>query len=573
MRPGASVAHRGRHPGGRRRRTASPCAAGAARRRAGPHGVGRAARRRPLARASADGTQRGPGACRTCGASYPTASRSSGRGRVPPRCGARRRRPGPVRGLGQRVGRGPAPGSADAAVDALSRGLELWVGDPGDGLGDLPCTEPLRRSLEERRGRAEDRLAELLLATGRGRAIEHLERRRPHADRRAPVGAARQRARRGGPRNRRARRHQRAFPGAPARSASTGGPSCGRPGARCWPVATTQRPSPVDALETFVATAPVRARRPRPSRSAPRWQCSPQASSSVTGAAVKPSCTAGSRDVAPQERVTLVVADPGASKRPTSWPSSPTASDGRDRDALRPLAQRATLPYEAWGPVLSAAVHQLPNGLADACPPPCREPLATWCPRSRRLGATAPASARTRRPLPVLQAVTDLLDRVAELVPGRRGARRPPVATTSSVALTRAVPWAGACRRVRVVVAARPAGPRRPGLLADLAGTPACRAARPRRRAARELLARRGVDCTPRRRSGSPSSAPAARSSSQQFPLLRRGSSFLRRAPGVRASDRPPRWSTTSPGWRRTPSRPGAAALAGLDFFVGRWSR
>ena len=67
-------------------------------------------------------------------------------------------------------------GAHDAAADALERAAALWVGEPLDGLGDLPCVEGLRRALAERRARAEDRLAALLLQLGRvAEAVDHLE--------------------------------------------------------------------------------------------------------------------------------------------------------------------------------------------------------------------------------------------------------------------------------------------------------------------------------------------------------------------------------------------------------------
>jgi len=468
-------------------------------------------------------------------------------------------------------------GLPDAAVDALSRGLELWVGDPGDGLGDLPCTEPLRRSLEERRGRAEDRLAELLLATGRAaEAIEHLERlvaRTPTDEHRwALLVNALGAAGRGADaldayqRAFRALREVGVDPGPELRAAEREVLARGDDPAAA--------PSPVDAWGAFVAAHGARSgKATAPEPVGPALAVFAPGELVGRDALVAELHRRVAEDVAPQERVTLVVADPGAGKTHLVAELAHRLGRAGTVTLYGRHSPERYVPYEAWGQVLSAAVHQLPNGLADALPATVREPLANLVPafgaaRGDGAGIDADPAARFR----FFEAVTDLLDRVAELVPVVVVLDDLQWAATSSVALTRAVLGRGLSSRVRVVVAARPGteDPDARALLADLAGTPAhVELPGLDAEAARELLARRGVDCTPEEAQRIAELSAGNPLVLQQFRSFD-GSSFLDELRGVEPSERAAalvddRLAGMAPD---TLAALEAAALAGLDFFV-----
>lgn len=468
-------------------------------------------------------------------------------------------------------------GLGDAAADALARALALWSGEAADGVGDLPCTERLRRSLDERRGRVEDRLAELLVATGRaGDAVEHLEllvARTPTDEHRwALLVAALAAAGRTADALEAYQRAYRALrdvgidPGPELRAAEQD------------VLARGDEPNggaaPVDAWAAFVAAD----RAVHGGGAAPRPVGSALAVFSPGGLVGRDGVVADlhrrvTDDVPPQERVAVVIADPGAGKTHLVAELAHRLGHSGTVTLYGRHSPERYLPYEAWGQVLSAAVQQLPSGLTDALPAAVREPLANLvpafgAPRSDGGGIDADPAARFR----FFEAVADLLDRVAELVPVVVVLDDLQWAATSSIALTRAVLGRGLPARVRVVVAARPGteDPDARALLADLAGTPA-HVDLPGldAEAARELLARQGVDCTPeeaRRVTELSAGNPLVLQQFRSFD----GSSFLDELRGVEPSERAAalvdeRLAGMAP---ETLAALEAAALAGLDFFV-----
>jgi len=468
-------------------------------------------------------------------------------------------------------------GLTDAAADALERATALWAGDPVEGLGDLPCVEGLRRSLGERRARAEDRLAALLLQLDRtADAIDHLEplvARTPFDEHRwallvGALGAAGrtadaldayQRARRGlddelgiqpGPELRAAERTVLALGLEPPEDAAPMGPRD-------------------HFLATYVGERPVVG----PVRVGAALEVFPPGTLVGREPVLAELVTWATADRPASERVSVVVAEPGAGKTHlVAELANRLAGQGVVTLYGRHSPERY-LPYEAWGQILSTAVQQLPEGLAAALPPPVREPLAHLVPafgtgRDAGAGHDADPAARFR----FFEAVADLLDLLGAVVPVLVVLDDLQWAGTSSVALTRAVLGRGLPPRVRVLVAARPGAedPDVRGLLAELTSTvasvdlPGLDA-----HAARELLARRGVPCTVDEAVRIAELSAGNPLVLQQFRSFDR-TSFLAELRGIEPSERAAavvedRLAGMAPA---TLTALEAAALAGLDFFV-----
>ena len=460
------------------------------------------------------------------------------------------------------------------AAEALERATALWVGDPVDGLGDLPCVEGLRRTLGERRARAEDRLAALLLQLGRAaEAIDHLESlvaRTPYdehrwallvsalgeAGRAADALDAYQRARRvldeelgirPGPELRAAERHVLALGDEPVDGAlpadrwarfvlAHAGEASARP-----PVAASLEvfaPGTLVGRETVLAELMARSTGARPTA----------------------------------ERVAVVVAEPGAGKTHLVAELAHRLADEGVVTLYGRHSPERYLPYEAWGQVLSATLHQLPDGLVAALPAAVREPVAQLVPGFGHgrgaVGLEADPAARFR----FFEAVADLLERLGQVVPVLVVLDDLQWAGTSSVALTRAVLARGLSSRVRVLVTARPGSEDADvrALLAELTSSPALvELPGLDAPAARELLARRGVECTldeARRVAELSAGNPLVLQQFRSFD----GSSFLDELRGIEPSERAAALvddrltgmaSTTLAALE-------AASLAGLDFHV-----
>ncbi|MCB1017517.1 MAG: AAA family ATPase, partial [Acidimicrobiales bacterium] len=459
-------------------------------------------------------------------------------------------------------------GLSEVAIDALERAVALWAGDPVEGVGDLPCAEHLRRALDERRGRAEDRLAALLQAHGRApEAVSHLEplvERRPYDEHRwallvRALGAsgrtadaleAYQRARR------RLVEGLGVEPGPELRAAEHEVLTRGdRPPADPW-AAFVGDPASADVVAVGAALGLF-------------------APGSLVGrdVVVAELVDRSLGDRPAPERVSLMVAEAGAGKTHlVAEVAHRLAAAGVVTLYGRHSPERY-LPYEAWAHVLSAALQQLPRGLADALPPAVREPLAQLV--AGFAPGRAPASALEADPsarFRLFEAVADLIELVSEIAPVLVVLDDLQWAATSSVALTRAVLARGVPPRVRVLIAARPGAedPAVRALLGELA--PASTAVDlpgldPV--AARELLARGGVDCTAeeaRRIAELSAGNPLVLQQFRSFD----GTSFLDELRGIEPSERAAAMVDDGLAGMAddTLGALEAAALAGLDFSV-----
>ena len=468
-------------------------------------------------------------------------------------------------------------GLTEVAADALARATALWDEDPVQGLGDLPCVEGLRRSLAERRARAEDRLAALLLQLDRAAdAIDHLEplvARTPYDEHRwallvGALGAAGrsadaldafQRARRRlddelgirpGPELRAAERTVLALGADPPAGAV-----------------------PMDPRARFVATYAGEGPPAGPVRVARTLDFFSPGSLVGRESILAELVTRATADRPANERVSVVVAEPGAGKTHLIAELAHRLATEGVLTLYGRHSPEQYLPYEAWGQVLSTAVQQLPDGLVAALPTAVSEPLSHLVPAfgsERDLGAGLEADPAAR--FRFFEAVADLLDLLGEVIPVLVVLDDLQWAGTSSVALTRSVLGRGLPERVRVLVTSRP-GPDDPdvrGLLAEFASDtasvdlPGLDAP-----AARELLAQRGVSCTV------DESVRIAELSAgnplvlQQFRSFD-GTSFLAELRGIDPSQRAAalvndRLEGMAPSTLRVLE---AASLAGLDFFL-----
>ncbi len=468
-------------------------------------------------------------------------------------------------------------GLAEVAADALERAVALWAGDPVEGLGDLPCVEGLRRSLGERRTRAEDRLAALLLQLGRTTdAIDHLEplvARTPYDEHRwallvGALGAAGrtadaldayQRARRGLVEELGIR------PGPELQAAERAVLTLG--------VDPPDDAAAMDPRARFLAAWAGEGPPDGPMRVGAALEVFPPGTLVGREAVLAEIVTRVTADRPASERVSVVVAEPGAGKTHLVAELARRLADQGVLTLYGRHSPERYLPYEAWGQILSTAVQQLPDGLAAALPAAVREPLARLVPAygtGRDVGSGFDADPASRFRL--FEAVADLLGLLGAVVPILVVLDDLQWAGTSSVALTRAVLGRGLPARVRVLVAARPGAddPDVRGLLAELAGAtasvdlPGLDA-----RAARELLARRGVPCTVDEAVRIAELSAGNPLVLQQFRSFD-GTSFLAELRGIEPSERAAalvddRLAGMAPA---TLSALEAAALAGLDFVV-----
>ena len=460
-------------------------------------------------------------------------------------------------------------GLAGANVEVLEEALALWKGDPLEGVGDLPFVEPLRRALLERRGRAEERLAALLVEQGRAReAVDHLEvfvARTPYDEHRWALLAralgssgrsadgleALQRARR------RLVEDLGMDPGPEIRAAEQDllrlgdGPAPADPWAAfAESMAAADGPAAVPvsaALAPFSGRACVGRDQPLQELDA---LCAP--------------------DRVDGDRVAVVVAEPGAGK--THLLAALAARVGATGAVTlygRHSPERY-LPYEAWGQILSAAVQQLPPGFAPALPLRMREPLARLVPAFAGDGTGADAEVDPTSRFRLFEAVADLLSLVAEVVPVVVLVDDLQWAGTSSVALTRSVLSRGLPDGLRVVLASRPDPEDNDaaGLLAELheqavpVSLPGLDAT-----AAHELLRLHGLEC-------SLDDAGRIAALSAGNPLVMQqfrsfdGSSFIAELGGVEPSARAEalvdeRFEGFAPATRALLE---AASLAGIEF-------